>query len=218
MKFNLGRNKPAEKSMEEETLHRWRIAANRTSAQPITAQAISSPITEVIDDEDLGYPASSIRLEASEVVQTLRAEPKESKEIKIEDKSEIPYLAKVPVSNSTLTVDQDLQRRFGAKIKAAIGPGTMIEGKLSFETPVRIDGTLIGDISSTSTLIVGEQGTVQANIRVGSLVILGAVSGKVEAQELIEIRNCGHLEADIQCKRMAIEDGGHFQGRCTMIS
>ena len=122
----------------------------------------------------------------------------------------------VAVSNLGLSVAEDLQNRFGKNIKSALGPGTVIEGKFSFDSPVCIDGTLSGDIKSSSVLIVGEEATVTGSIEVGSLIVLGTVNGAVEAEELIEVRNGGILEADIQTKRICMEDGAWFSGRCTM--
>ena len=60
-------------------------------------------------------------------------------------------------------------------------------GELTFESPVRIDGRLVGDVTSSSTLIVGEEGSVEAEVKVGSLIIMGHVTGQVVAQDLIVI-------------------------------
>ena len=124
------------------------------------------------------------------------------------------YLSRSPASDASLPVDEDLHRRFGLKLRSALGAGAVMEGKLSFETPVRIDGSLFGEVTSTSTLIVGEQGVVKAQIKVGSLIVLGCVTGNVEALDLVEIKAGGRLEADIVTKRIVIENGGFFEGEC----
>ena len=124
------------------------------------------------------------------------------------------YLSRSPAGDASLPVDEDLHRRFGLKLRSALGAGAVMEGKLSFETPVRIDGSLFGEVTSTSTLIVGEQGVVKAQIKVGSLIVLGCVTGKVEALDLVEIKAGGRLEADIRTKRIVIENGGFFEGEC----
>ncbi len=120
--------------------------------------------------------------------------------------------ATVVPSNTALSVDEDLKRRFGGNIRSALGSGTVIEGKMSFDTPVRIDGTIDGEIHSTSTLIVGEQAIVKAVMEVGSLIVLGQVTGNVVASDLIEIRRGGQLEGDIKSPRFVMEQGGFFEG------
>ncbi len=119
-------------------------------------------------------------------------------------------------SDLSLSIEEDLKRRFGTNIKSALGPGTVIEGTFRFDSPVCIDGTLTGEVSSTSALIVGADASVTGTIRVGSLIVLGTVNGKIDADELVEVRNGGMLEADIQTRRIAIEEGGWFNGRCIM--
>lgn len=111
--------------------------------------------------------------------------------------------------------EDDIKRRFGTNIRSALGPGTIIEGTFSFDSPVCIEGTLIGEVRSNSVLIVGSQATVSAKVRVGSLIVLGTVKGDVESDELVEIKTGGSLEGDVISERIAIEDGGWFQGRCT---
>ena len=206
MKFGIGRNRSfLGRSVEEETIARWREASGEKGD------------TEETEGNEQLERVHEITLEEPEITLT---------DITVTQESVLPpaphedraYYPKVPPSDPRLPVEEDLVRRFGAAVKAAIGPGTMIEGKLSFEAPVRIDGTLLGEVSSTSTLIVGEQGTVKATIQVGSLVVLGQVIGKVDARELVEIRNGGHLEADLQTRRIVVEEGGFFEGPCKMVA
>jgi cytoskeletal protein CcmA (bactofilin family) len=121
------------------------------------------------------------------------------------------------VSDLSLSVEEDLKRRFGGNIRSALGPGTVIEGTFRFDSPVRIDGTLRGEVASSSVLIVGEDARVEASIEVGSLIILGNVEGTIEAEELIEIRGEGNLEGSVFTKRIVIEDGATFNGSCRIV-
>ncbi len=101
-------------------------------------------------------------------------------------------------------------------VRTALGPGTLIDGKFSFDSPVRIDGDLSGEVTSTSALIVGEEANVSADIKVGSLIVYGKVTGNVEVRDLVEIRAGGSIEADISAERIVMEQGSLFNGYCTM--
>ncbi|MCC6933315.1 MAG: polymer-forming cytoskeletal protein [Deltaproteobacteria bacterium] len=114
--------------------------------------------------------------------------------------------------NTGKTLDDDTFQRFGNTIKTAIAAGTVIEGRFTFDSPVRIDGELTGEIISTSVLIVGEQATLKAQIHVGSIIIFGKVLGNIEAQDLVEIKSGGFLEATVSTDRIAIEEGAYFKG------
>lgn len=108
-----------------------------------------------------------------------------------------------------------LEKRYG-KLRSALGPGTVIQGKLSFDTPVRIDGKLSGEIFSSKALIVGVPGSVEAQLDVQALVIMGHVKGNVRARERIELLAGGSIEGDVQTPALVIEEGASFNGTCTM--
>lgn len=105
--------------------------------------------------------------------------------------------------------------RFG-KLRSALGPGTVIQGKLSFDTPVRIDGKLSGEIFSSEAIIVGAGGSIEGDIEVASLIVLGVVRGRVTAHQRVEVLSGGRLEADFVAPVFQMEDGGIFNGRSSM--
>ncbi len=103
-----------------------------------------------------------------------------------------------------------------APIRTAFSAGTVIQGKLSFDTPVKIEGQLSGELFSTSTIVVGEQGTLDARCEVESLVVYGRVKGKVQAHKRIEVFAGAVLEADINTPVLVIREGAKFSGDCFM--
>ena len=113
--------------------------------------------------------------------------------------------------------EEAISRRFG-KPRSALGPGTVIQGKLSFDTPVVIEGKLGGEVYSTETLIVGKSGTVNAQIRVKNLIVAGTIigSGNIVATDSIELMRGGKIEGDIYAKRVIVEEGSIFNGNCRM--
>lgn len=110
---------------------------------------------------------------------------------------------------------QTLEQRFG-KLRSALGPGTVIQGKLSFDTPVRIDGKLSGEVFSSSALIIGEAGVVDAKIEAQSLIILGKVKGQVKAEKLVELHSSGSFDGDLDSPSFVMQSGSTFNGSCTM--
>lgn len=114
------------------------------------------------------------------------------------------------------TPDEMIDQRYGAKLRTALGPGTVIQGKLSFDAPVRIDGKLSGEIFATKDLIVGKTGDINADIHTAFLVVLGKVKGKIKASDGIELLNGAVLEADISTPKLIMEEGAVFRGNCQM--
>lgn len=195
MIFQLGKTKAsAEASYEDEP--RWR--------QPSFVRVDNDSLSEERIRAELEEEARF----TNGAKETIPVEPASS----LKPTWTAPMQAVEPRPNVNRTIDNDSLKRFGANVKTAIASGTVIEGRFSFDSPVRIDGDMTGEILSSSILIVGEQATVRARIKVGSIIVFGRVIGDIEAQDLVEIKNGGHLEANISTDRVAIEDGGYFKG------
>jgi len=104
----------------------------------------------------------------------------------------------------------------GSASNALLGKGTRIVGKLSFEGPARIEGTVDGEISAQETLTIGESAVVNAQITGGSVVIHGRVTGDVVARKRLEIRAPGRLVGNITTPSLVIHEGVVFEGQCSM--
>lgn len=104
-----------------------------------------------------------------------------------------------------------------SEINALLGAGTEYEGKLVFQGRVRVDGRFVGEISGTDVLILGATAQVQANIDVGTLIVLGGtLRGDVVARRLVELHAPGAVHGDIQTPQLFIDKGATFTGTCSM--
>jgi cytoskeletal protein CcmA (bactofilin family) len=124
---------------------------------------------------------------------------------------------RVPQPLAQECAEDVIGRRFG-KPRSALGPGTVIQGKLSFDTVVIIDGKLGGEVYSSETLIVGKHGSVNAQVRVKHLVVAGAVSGNITATESIELLRGGRIDGDFIAKRLIIEEGAAASQKSAMAT
>jgi cytoskeletal protein CcmA (bactofilin family) len=102
-------------------------------------------------------------------------------------------------------------------ISTLLGGDTRIEGTLTFQETIRIDGAVKGKlISSKGTVIIGEKATIDADVRVGVAIIRGKVNGKVVAAQRIEIYAPAHVNGDISAPTVTIDSGVMFNGQCQM--
>ena len=97
-----------------------------------------------------------------------------------------------------------------------ISRGVKIEGKLSCSGSIRLDGEVQGDISSQSTVIVGENGKVNGQINADSITIGGKVTGTVRAKEKIVLEAKANLKGDVITKILSVEAGAVFNGNSKM--
>lgn len=99
-----------------------------------------------------------------------------------------------------------------------VGGGTVVTGEANFKAMMRIDGHLSGRVSSTSgTLIVGNNGKVDANIEVAVAVIHGTINGDIIATQRLELGRTAKVNGNIQTPSLIIEQGAIFEGSCKMI-
>ena len=102
------------------------------------------------------------------------------------------------------------------ELNGFLGRGAEFKGELRFDDQVRIDGKFRGKIFSENLLVIGEEGDVDAEIRVGHLIVEGKVSGKIEARDKIEVMHGGEIYGEIISPNLVINEGSVFQGKCGM--
>ena len=96
-------------------------------------------------------------------------------------------------------------------------PGVDLEGKLSFSTGlIRANGHIKGEIRCEGTIVVGDQGEIEAEIHTKAISIGGKVKGTIHAGECLEIKEHGVVLGDIDTPCLIVEPGGYFSGRCHM--
>jgi len=104
------------------------------------------------------------------------------------------------------------------RLSGFVGHGTTLTGDTNFQAMLRVDGHLLGTVTSESgTLIVGTNGQVDANVAVASAMVNGNVNGDVLATEKIQLGRTARVIGNIQTPRIIIEDGAVFEGSCSML-
>ncbi len=102
-------------------------------------------------------------------------------------------------------------------VSAVLEPGVEVEGKMQVSSgTVRLNTTFKGEILGQGTVVVGEQGEVEASIQANDVTIRGKVKGTVRAGERLEIQEHGVLLGDIYTPVLIVEPGGYFDGQCHM--
>ena len=103
-------------------------------------------------------------------------------------------------------------------VQAHLGKGSRIEGKLTFEGSVRLDGQIEGEIEAQETLIVGDTAVIVAQITAGTVIVKGKVTGDIAARKRVELRAPGKLSGNITTPSLVIHEGVVFEGHCSMGS
>jgi cytoskeletal protein CcmA (bactofilin family) len=100
------------------------------------------------------------------------------------------------------------------KTSSYLGKDTVLEGKLIFKGTFNLDCKFKGDISAPGTLVVGENGKIDSNIHVTSIICKGEILGNIIAEERVEILSSGRVYGDIWAPIVVVKKGAIFEGNC----
>jgi cytoskeletal protein CcmA (bactofilin family) len=94
-----------------------------------------------------------------------------------------------------------------------IGPTLKIEGEITADEDVRIDGYVKGPLSvGGHRVTLGEMALVLAETVAREVVVYGALQGDIQARDRIEIKKNACVEGDITTAEFLIEDGAYVKG------
>jgi cytoskeletal protein CcmA (bactofilin family) len=104
----------------------------------------------------------------------------------------------------------------GPNSNNAIIAGTKIEGNIIAGSDIRIDGILIGDLDCKGRVVIGPEGTIKGNVTCQNAVIEGNFEGKLNVQELLNVRETATIEGNIQTEKLMVQAGAVYNVTCAM--
>lgn len=99
-----------------------------------------------------------------------------------------------------------------------ISKGVNIEGKLTSDGNVRIDGSIKGNVSVHGNLTLGETAEINGDVKAENITQCGKIFGTVTAVEKIVLESKSLLKGDLIAKILVVEPGALFDGKCSMSS
>lgn len=98
-----------------------------------------------------------------------------------------------------------------------IGKSVIIKGELSGSEDLTIEGQVEGKIElNNNVLTIGTNAKIKAQVFAKVVVVLGEVTGNINASEKVDIRDNGSVDGDITSPKVAIAEGAHFRGAIDM--
>jgi cytoskeletal protein CcmA (bactofilin family) len=97
-----------------------------------------------------------------------------------------------------------------------IGSSIVIDGEISGDEDLVIQGTVKGKISLKESLYVESSGVVEADIETQNVEIAGRVTGNIVATDKVELKQDCRVVGDVRAPRILIADGASFKGNVDM--
>lgn len=102
------------------------------------------------------------------------------------------------------------------RVMNQFGQGTVLDGDITTEGDIRIDGKVNGDITSKAKVVVGATGVVDGNISCQNAYIDGRINGHIEVAELLILSRTASVSGNIKITKLVVEEGARFSGNCSM--
>jgi cytoskeletal protein CcmA (bactofilin family) len=102
-----------------------------------------------------------------------------------------------------------------SRAAACISQGIKIKGELTGSEDLFVDGLVEGKLSLTtnSSLTVGPNGHVKADVSAREVIVRGKIEGKVTGRDKVQLWSTGQVIGEVQTDRLAIEDGAFLRGK-----
>ena len=94
--------------------------------------------------------------------------------------------------------------------------GTTITGEIMSPADFRIDGHLIGNFNSKGKIVIGPAASVKGDIICKNADIEGVFEGKIQVQEILNIKAKAHIKGEVICGKLSVEPGAEFSATCVM--
>ena len=97
-----------------------------------------------------------------------------------------------------------------------VSAGTTLKGDISSNSDLRIDGTVIGNVNSSSKIVIGASGSVEGDISGNQADIVGKVAGNIKTKDLLQLRADCLVNGNVYAGKLQVEPTAIFNGQCHM--
>ncbi len=97
-----------------------------------------------------------------------------------------------------------------------LGEGTKIKGDIISSGDIRIDGEMVGNLTTKGKLVIGPKGKIDGQVQAANVEVSGFIKGKVTVNELLTMKASAKIEGDLVAGKLAVEPGAIFSGSCSM--
>ncbi len=101
-------------------------------------------------------------------------------------------------------------------VDSLIGANTIFEGNITSQGTVRVEGKVKGDIKVSGDIFIGLNAVVTGNITANNFHLAGTVEGNIQTTGVFRMLSSAKLYGDIRVHSFVADEGGLFQGKCTM--
>jgi len=108
------------------------------------------------------------------------------------------------------------------RISTLIGAESTLRGDLVFTGGLHVEGRVVGnveaDTATDAMLTVSEQGVIEGEVRVPSMVLNGTINGDVHARDRIELAARARVNGDVYYNLLEMAIGAEVNGKLVHVT
>ena len=107
----------------------------------------------------------------------------------------------------------------GESAISIIGPGMHIQGDITTDGTVRVEGSVEGTIQAGKAVVLGKEGQIRGNVYTQDAVIGGRITGLIVAESRLELQSTSVIDGEIRARaeHLQLDEGARFNGQIHMI-
>ncbi len=97
-----------------------------------------------------------------------------------------------------------------------IGAGITIEGEVTSDEDVVVQGTVRGKLTAREAVTVESGAVVEADVAGGPLSVAGQITGNITSSDRVDLQSGAKVIGNVKAARITIADGAQFKGNVDM--
>jgi len=111
---------------------------------------------------------------------------------------------------------EGIESERSGELNTVIGKGSVIEGLITVQSSIRIDGRVQGQVQASDSLVVGKEGEIEGEVKVRNAIIGGRVKNRVLATGKVVLEAHAIVHGEVKTGKLVIDEGAVFDGNCAM--
>ena len=95
-----------------------------------------------------------------------------------------------------------------------VNEGTILKGDIQSSGFFRIDGTIEGNISTPSKVVLGKSGVITGTLKCENADIEGSFEGNLDVSGTLTLKSTARIKGEVVVGKLAVEPGASFNASC----
>ena len=108
------------------------------------------------------------------------------------------------------------EKEYSTGMATIVASGTEIKGDINSKGDIRVDGTLVGNLTTASKVLVGPSGKITGDVIAQQADVLGAITGTIKVTELLYQKGNCQINGNIYAGQLQVDATASFNGECHM--